>query len=152
FRGSAGVSWRYGLANLNRHWQSSLLQMVAFGFTLMVLLLLIVVKNDLILAWKNELPPDAPTYFVINIAPDQVNPIEQFLEQSAGIRSEQIFPMIRGRITGLNGQEIFSALTEQQKSDEVFQREMNLSFTDTLPHNNKLVNGHWFDSKDQNVV
>jgi putative ABC transport system permease protein len=152
FRKTVGVSWRYGLANLNRRWQSSILQITAFGFTLMVLLLLVVVRNDLILAWQNELPQDAPNYFVINISPEQVPAIEKQLEHSAGIRAEQIFPMIRGRLHLLNDNEILSVLSSDKKRDEIFQREVNLSLTNTMPHNNKLVSGRWFNAEDKNVI
>jgi putative ABC transport system permease protein len=151
-RKKVGISWRYGLANLHRHWQNSLLQITAFGFTLMVLLLLIIVKNDLITTWQNELPKDAPNYFVINISPEQVPAVQEELSKGVGVKTEQIFPMIRGRLYLLNGQDILQALNENQRKDEIFQREINLSYTDILPHNNLLVKGRWFKPGDQQVI
>lgn len=151
-RKRVGVSWRYGLSNLHRHWQSSLLQITAFGFTLMVLLLLFIVKNDLIQAWQSELPKNTPNYFVINISPEQVSAVEKKLSESAGIRTEQIFPMVRGRLYLLNGQDILSVLSEDKRNDPIFQREINLSYTDTLPYNNKLSEGKWFKSGDKQGI
>jgi putative ABC transport system permease protein len=150
-RNKVGVSWRYGLANLHRHKQSSLLQIMAFGFTLMVLLLLFIVKNDLISAWQNELPKNAPNYFVINISPEQVPAVEKKISESTGIRTEEIFPMIRGRLFLLNGKEILNVLNEDQRNDEIFQREINLSYTDALPHNNKLLQGAWFSPSQKGI-
>ncbi|MFO0227373.1 MAG: ABC transporter permease [Gammaproteobacteria bacterium] len=46
-RGTVGVSWRYGVANLSRRRAESIVQIVAFGLGLMVLLLLALVRNDL---------------------------------------------------------------------------------------------------------
>src|SRR5690606_20645059 len=59
-RASVGVSWRYGMANIARRGRDSVIQIVAFGLGLMVLLLLAVVRNDLMQEWRASLPPDAP--------------------------------------------------------------------------------------------
>ena len=47
-RGGVGVAWRYGLANVSRRGGGSVVQIVAFGLGLMVLLLLAVVRGDLL--------------------------------------------------------------------------------------------------------
>ena len=46
-RGGVGVAWRYGLANVSRRGGGSVVQIVAFGLGLMMLLLLAVVRGDL---------------------------------------------------------------------------------------------------------
>src|SRR5690606_34175985 len=56
FRGSVGVSWRYGMANIARRGRDSVVQIVAFGLGLMVLLLLAVVRDDLMQQWQASLP------------------------------------------------------------------------------------------------
>ena len=70
-RGGVGVAWRYGLANIARRGRDSVVQIVAFGLGLMVLLLLALVRNDLLEEWRASLPDDAPNYFMINIRPDE---------------------------------------------------------------------------------
>lgn len=139
-----GVAWTYGFFNLGRRWQSSVLQITAFGFTLMVLLLLLIVRHDLLAAWQHELPPDAPNYFVINIAPDQIAPIKEMLVQYQ-IHGEQIFPMVRGRLYQLNQRPI-------NRDDESLKRELNLSWTDTLPRNNQITSGRWWEKGDAHVI
>ncbi len=69
-RGSVGVSWRYGVANLSRRRAESLVQIVAFGTGIMVLLLLGLVRNDLANDWQLSLPPDIPNFFFISIPND----------------------------------------------------------------------------------
>ena len=66
-RGSVGVAWRYGVANLSRRRAESLVQIVAFGTGIMVLLLLGLVRNDLANDWRISLPDNLPNYFFINI-------------------------------------------------------------------------------------
>ena len=55
-RGAVGVAWRYGVANLARRGRESVVQVVAFGLGLMVLLLLAVVRGDLLKDWRASLP------------------------------------------------------------------------------------------------
>jgi putative ABC transport system permease protein len=50
---------------------------LALGF--MALLLLTVVRGDLLDAWRRAVPPEAPNRFVINIQPDQVEPVRAAL-------------------------------------------------------------------------
>ena len=57
-RQRVGVAWRYGLANIAPR-QGSVVQVVAFGLGI-VLLLLSLVRADLLRSWQNNLPPDAP--------------------------------------------------------------------------------------------
>ncbi len=66
-RGAVGVAWRYGVANLARRGRESVVQVVAFGLGLMVLLLLAVVRGDLLKDWRASLPADTPNFFMINI-------------------------------------------------------------------------------------
>ena len=70
-RGTVGVAWRYGVANLSRRRAESLVQIVAFGTGIMVLLLLGLVRNDLANDWRISLPPNLPNYFFVNIPTDR---------------------------------------------------------------------------------
>ncbi len=70
-RGGVGVAWRYGLANVSRRGTGSVVQIVAFGLGLMVLLLLAVVRGDLLADWRRSLPTDVPNNFLVNIRPEQ---------------------------------------------------------------------------------
>ena len=60
-----------GVANLARRRAESVVQIVAFGTGIMVLLLLGIIRGDLNSDWRRTLPPDLPNYFFINIPPDQ---------------------------------------------------------------------------------
>ncbi|MGA0026248.1 MAG: ABC transporter permease, partial [Steroidobacteraceae bacterium] len=77
-RGGVGVSWRYGVANLARRGRESVVQVVAFGLGLMVLLLLSVVRGDLLDEWQASVPADAPNHFLINIRNDEVDAFGAF--------------------------------------------------------------------------
>src|SRR5437879_12620271 len=87
-RGRVGVAWRYGVANLSRRRAESLVQIVAFGTGIMVLLLLGIIRDDLSSDWRRSLPANLPNYFFINIPPAERDGFLGFLS-SRGARSEE---------------------------------------------------------------
>jgi putative ABC transport system permease protein len=56
---------------VSRRGAGSVVQIVAFGLGLMVLLLLAVVRGDLLADWRRSLPADVPNNFLINIRPEE---------------------------------------------------------------------------------
>ena len=100
--GGVGVAWRYGLANVSRRGTGSVVQIVAFGLGLMVLLLFAVVRGDLLADWRRSLPTNVPNNFLINIRPDERQSLDGFLK-SRGMGSPQMYPMVRARMTAING-------------------------------------------------
>lgn len=150
-RTKVGVSWRYGLANLSRQPQHAIIQILSFSLTFSVLLLVTLVWQSVNKSWQEQLPPDAPNYFVFNISPDQLAEFKTFLEQNK-IRTPVIYPMVRGRMTKLNGQAILNAVPDSAKDHNALHRELNLSWSKTLPQNNKIVTGNWAHSANQTGI
>src|SRR4029453_12447245 len=68
-RAGVGVAWRYGLANIARRGRDSVVQIVAFGLGLMVLLLLALVRDDLLEEWRARQPAGAPPHLLYNTRP-----------------------------------------------------------------------------------
>jgi putative ABC transport system permease protein len=94
---------------------------------MMALMLLTVVRGDLLSAWERQLPRDAPNRFVINIQPDQRAPIAAFFEKR-GLRAPQVEPMVRGRLTAINGKPTKPEKLEDEQARRLSEREFNLSF------------------------
>ncbi len=146
-RGVARLSLRPGwewLA-LVRHSRRSALLVVVFATGLFTLLLLTVLRTDLIGRWQATLPDNAPNYFLINIQPQEVDEVRAFLTQRA-IEAD-LYPMIRGRLTQINGQPVSSADYEDPGSKRLLQREFNLSSFADFPATNVLLAGEWFDGQ-----
>ncbi|MFT7564955.1 MAG: putative ABC transport system permease protein, partial [Bacteroidia bacterium] len=149
FRGAAGAAWRYGLANISRRGRESIVQVVAFGLGLMVLLLLTLVRNDLMTSWRASLPDDAPNQFLINIQPHEVSGIAEFLGNK-GINAPPFTPMVRARMTQLNGQDIDQIEFEDPQGESWARREANLTFSGTMQTGNQLLEGEWWPADTQN--
>lgn len=138
-----GYGWRYGLANLRRRPLASSLQIGTLGLGLMALLLLTLVRGDLLANWKASLPPDAPNKFVINILPDQIEALGA-LVAAPGRKAPVFYPMIRGRLVGLNDKEVGPADFPGERARRLVDREFNLSAVATLPAANHIVSGSWW--------
>ncbi|MEZ5564102.1 MAG: FtsX-like permease family protein [Gammaproteobacteria bacterium] len=143
FRGAAGIAWRYGLANIARRGGESVVQIVAFGLSLMVLLLLGVVRNDILQTWEQTVPANAPNQFMINIEPEQLAGLREFFRQEVG-QEPFALPLIRGRLTGVNGVPVKDYKVANAQGAAFLQREANLTWTDSLPASNKISAGHWW--------
>jgi len=138
---SAGSIWRLALAGLQRRGMANALQVVIFAMAIMLLLILLLVRTSLIDEWQTQLPADAPNHFMINIAPEDVQPIEQML-RAADIATEPLYPMIRGRIMSINGVDL--PRTEDATVDRR-QRESNFTWSQEPPTGNRLVAGQWWE-------
>ena len=133
---------RFGLAQLLRHRFDSTLQLGAFTLALFLVALLALVRSDLIAGWRQQLPPDAPNYFLINIAPAQQPSVAAYLSQHH-LKASALYPMVRGRLTTRNGAPIASTLPPDARDANSLRRELNLTWTATLPANNAVLAGHW---------
>jgi len=147
-RGRVGVAWRFGVANLSRRRADSVVQLVAFGTGIMVLLLLGIIRDDLSSDWRRTLPPDLPNYFFINIPPAERDSFIRFLE-AQGARTTRVLPMIRGRLTAINGQPLEEGRRGGRGEEEGFAtREQNLTWTTDLGADNRIVAGRWWTEAD----
>jgi putative ABC transport system permease protein len=146
-RGSVGISWRYGMANIARRGRDSVIQIVAFGLGLMVLLLLAVVRNDLMQEWRASLPENAPNHFMINIRPDQTEAIRAFFRER-DFAPPELVPMVRARLVQINERPVSELEFPTDRGREFVEREANLTWSETMQLDNKLLEGSWWSEGD----
>ncbi|MBP7628378.1 MAG: FtsX-like permease family protein [Zoogloea sp.] len=141
-RAVAGSGWRYGLAALRRRPVASLVQVLALGMGLTALLLLTLVRSDLLDNWRQSTPADAPNRFVINIQPDQLEPLRRFFADD-GRPAPLLQPMIRGRLVQVNNRPVGPDDYADDRARRLVDRDFNLSFDTRLPDGNSVVAGRW---------
>ena len=139
-------AWRFAVTSLQRRPGATIVQVVSLALGLMALLLLTVVRGDLMSAWRSATPPDAPNHFVINIQPDQKDDIAARLK-AGGALEAPLYPMIRGRLTAVNGKPVTSATYTEERARGLAEREFNLSTMTTMPPQNDIVAGRWYQDK-----
>ncbi|TFW14972.1 ABC transporter permease [Duganella callida] len=139
-------SWRFAITSLQRRPGATIVQIVSLALGMMALLVLTVVRGDLMTAWRNATPADAPNRFIINIQPEQQAEIAQRLK-AAGVTYAPQYPMIRGRLTAVNGRAVTAETYTEDRAKGLADREFNLSTMAQMQPENKLKEGRWFEDK-----
>lgn len=144
-RNNTGGTWKYGLASLSRRANTSIIQIVALGLGLMALLTLMLLRNDLLQNWHTSLPPNTPNRFLVNIQEDQLQPLKEFFGQH-NVMQPSIYPMIRGRLTSINGIEVLPDSYSNARAKRLVKREFNLSWANEIRNDNQIIDGRWWQS------
>ncbi len=145
----AGSGWRLALAGLARRRGESVAQILIFGLAIMLLLIMVLLRTALLKEWQTQLPEHAPNHFLMNVAPDQVEPLSEMVRGHVDQMGE-LYPMTRGRIVAVNG--VDTAQWEEARraaasTDPNLDSERNLSWTAVLPANNRIEAGEWWDKQ-----
>lgn len=127
---------RLAVSRLLRQPWSTLSQLSAFSLSFMLLALLLVLRGDLLDRWQQQMPPESPNYFLINIASEQVVPLKSFLSEHQVI-PDSFYPIVRARLTAINDK------PTEGNQDEALNRELNLTWQDTRPDHNPITAGSW---------
>ena len=144
-----GVAWRFGLNNLLRRMRTSIGQILAFGLALMAMAVIVLLRTDLLSTWQMQLKPDTPNYFAFNILPQDVPGTQRFFTEH-DVQASAIYPMVRGRLTAINAAPVTQAVTKEESDNDALRRELNLTWTETVPPDNALVRGAWWSGKPAN--
>lgn len=141
------TSIQIGLTNLRRRMRLSVAQMIAFSLGMMVIVLLSIIKTDLMAAWRDSLPADAPNRFVINLQPDQLKAFNQTFTDQA-LPAPQVHAMVRARLVAINQQKVNADSYQSERAKRLVSREFNLSWAANMQADNKLLEGQWWKPED----
>lgn len=152
----AGLRWwrrRRGgglwFSGLTRRPRAATVQVVGVGLGLMGLFLLAVVRTDLLDAWRDRIPDQAPNQFLINIQPEEVPEIRALLAESLG-EAPPLYPMIRGRLVASDGEAVAAEDYANPRARNLVRREFNLSTASELATGNRIAAGQWWEDSPDN--
>lgn len=142
-------TFRRGISQLIQHPNSISLQFIGFNLILIAIIVSGLIRGNLIDSWQQSLPVTAPNFFAFNIDRSDIVNLENFF-QKQNIRIEGIYPMVRGRLTALNGKPILTAVPVEAINNNALHRDLNLSWMWELPSDNKIVKGEPWTLKAMN--
>lgn len=130
---------------------------IAIGIGVMVVLTVSLVERSLLGQMGDNRPTNAPTFFFIDIQPDQAEEFTNLLRERAEAMP-QLTPLVRSRLSGVNGEPVKvepGSEEEEQKEQATpdkearrkkwyFAREYVLTFLQELPNDNEIVKGEWW--------
>ncbi|GAA4342961.1 ABC transporter permease [Kangiella taiwanensis] len=144
-RGSLPV--RFGVGQLKQYPAFTISQISAFGLAFIIMLSTVLLRSELLSEWQSQLPEGAPNHFLVNVQEQEVEPLESILQES-GVSTKGIYPMVRGRVVGLNDMTLEEALDENQQRVGAVRRELNLTWMADVPEANKVTQGEWWSESD----
>jgi len=88
-------------------------------------------------AFSEELPDVAPSYFFVDIQPDQIGGFKERLAANTEVSKVEAAPMLRGIITQINGK----PAKEVAGDHWVLQGDRGVTYSEDLPENTRLTEG-----------
>ncbi len=133
---------QYLLSRLQALSRGAIYVMSGFSLVLIAILMIAVVKDELLGEWQQQLPDDIPNYFLINIRSEDVGGIEKLL-QSRGIEASPPYALVRARLAQINGIDVDQYAFSDPRAANTINHTFNISYTDKLPEQNRIVAGQW---------
>lgn len=134
------LALRLAINRLLRQPWVTLSQLAAFSMSFMLLALLLILRGDLLDRWQQQLPPDSPNYFLLNITREQVSQVSTFLYQNH-IDPQTFYPIVRVRLSQINQKPATEIIKPDDPGGEAVNRELNLTWMQGLPNHNPIVAG-----------
>lgn len=141
------VLLKHAVQNISRPGSHTLGMLVAIGISVMLITCLVFTKQALMHALVQRIPAQAPSFFFIDIQPDQRAAFEQVLRREAETQDYRITPVVRSRVVAINGMPIDPEAYRGTRDGWYFTREYVLTALEHLPEDNVLVRGTWWDKK-----
>lgn len=136
-------SLRRALANLYRPGAATSGVVASLGLGIAVLVTVALVHGNLMSELGESIPRLAPSFFFIDIQPNQVEAFDQLLNGMKDVSDVHQVPSLRGRITALNGVPVERAFVGPD-ARWATNSERGLTYAATLPPGSLLVAGDWW--------
>ncbi|MSP48042.1 MAG: FtsX-like permease family protein [Alphaproteobacteria bacterium] len=134
---------RLALANLTRPGSPMGALALSLGLGLTVLVAVALIERNLDRQVNERLPERAPTFFFIDIQPDQAEAFDRLIQGTPGASDLLRTPMIRGRVTSVNGVPA-DRVTVAPGSAWALQGDRGFSYAKLPPANARIVEGKWW--------
>ena len=141
---------RFAYTSMERRSGFAVMQITSLGIAIMAILLIFLLRQDLLNAWRGNIPLNAPNRFMINVQDDQKASLAKLIE-SSGAPKPDFYPMVRGRLVQVNGVDISPLSYTDENARRLVDREFNLSYTDQLPEGNRILSGEWISGSQPQI-
>lgn len=139
---------RNALANLHRPGSSTGALVTALGFGLSAFVLLAAIQSSINGNIDTRVPNEAPDYFVLDIPRDRSGEFEQIIRDDHPDATIRSVPALRGAILAYGPADNMIRVSELEEIPEgawPLRGERGLTYSETVPVGNSLVEGDWWE-------
>ncbi len=134
---------RFGLLGLHRPGTATPTLLVSIGLGLSTLAAVALIQGDLDREVAQQMPENAPSFFFIDIQPDQVDRFRAITGAVAGVRDTQMVPSLRARLVAVNGTPAENVKATPQTT-WALRGDRGLTYAAAMPAGTRLVEGRWW--------
>jgi putative ABC transport system permease protein len=136
-------SLRLALANLQRPDAPTGSVVLSLGIGLTVLVTIALIEGNLLREVRDALPAAAPSYFFIDIQPDQVAAFDRLMTTTPGVSGFERVPSLRARISRINGVPV-ERVNVAPNAQWAVNSERGLTYAARPPRGSRIVAGRWW--------
>lgn len=133
-------AWRLAFGSVGGPGGEATSVVLSLGLGLTVLAAVGQIDANLRSAIARDLPEVAPSFFMVDIQPDQIDDFRAQLESVPAIDKVESAPMLRGIITGINGQ----AADEVAGDHWVLRGDRGVTYSTRPPEGTTITHGKWW--------
>ncbi len=135
---------RLAIGNIHRPGALTPSVVLSLGLGLALLVALALIDGNLRQQISGNIPDKAPDFFFVDIQNSQLDEFKTFMRNEQKRGQLQSVPMLRGRVTALNGVEA-AKLNVKEGGRWVLRGDRGITYSEKLPENSTLAGGKWWD-------
>jgi putative ABC transport system permease protein len=136
--------FRHAVLSLSRPGNQTRMILLAVGLGTFFILATRGTEANLLEQFRMELEDDAPDMFLVDLQPSQVEAAETRLI-SLGARDVRMVPVLRARITSVQGRDVALEGYEQVREERRLRREFTVTYRNHLEANETILDGRFWD-------
>ncbi len=133
-------AFRFALGAIGARGGETTSVVLSLGLGLAVLASVGQIDGNLRKSFADELPDVAPSYFFVDIQPDQIEGFRDRVETDPNVRKVESAPMLRGIITRINGQDA----EDVAGGHWVVRGDRGVTYAAALPEGSDITQGAWW--------
>ena len=143
------LAWRQGLGALSRPGSQTIGVTVALGIGVTLLTAVALLERGLMRQLDLERRREAPSFFFVDVQPDQADAFRQTIASIAGASPPALVPIVRARLAAINGEPIVRERWVGREDAWRITREYVLTFADEPPPGTVVTRGRWWAPADR---
>jgi len=151
------LAGRYAIRNLQRPGSQAAGVIMSIGIAVMLIVAVSLLERSLVNQIGESRPVEAPTFFFIDIQPDQADAFSAAVHQQVPGADLELTPLVRSRLYSIDGVRVkpdddaadpgrdrADGRDQEHQRAWFVSREYVLTSLETLPKDNKIVAGTWW--------
>ncbi|MAK11578.1 MAG: FtsX-like permease family protein [Rhizobiales bacterium TMED83] len=135
--------WRLAMSNITRPNAPVRAVVLSMGLSVTLLSTISMLDGNINTQISGDLPDLTPSFFFLDIQPDQIDGFTDLVEATGGIFGIEKSPMLRGQIMAVNGVASVE-LSPIPDVEWVLRGDRGLTYGRTAPEGGEIVDGAWW--------